>query len=88
LVGKYVTFLNQKGVPVLVGENTVMQPITEVSKEDLMKALDKVKTLATKKIKKKLFGEKPEPEEYLKEDLKLTWEDVLELEEDEEQEEE
>jgi hypothetical protein len=88
LVGKYVTFLNQKGVPVLVGENTVMQPITEVSKEDLMKALDKVKTLATKKIKKKLFGEKPEPEEYLKEDLKLTWEDVLELEEDEEEQEE
>jgi hypothetical protein len=88
LVGKYVTFLNQKGVPVLVGENTVMQPITEVSKEDLMKALNKVKTIATKKIKKKLFGEKPEPEEYLKEDLKLTWEDVLELEEDEEQEEE
>ena len=88
LVGKYITRIYQKGVPVLVGEDTVIKPIAEVSKEDLMKAITKIKTLATKKVKNELFGEKPEPEAYLKEDLKLTWEDILELEEEEEEQEE
>ena len=88
LVGKYVSYIHKKGVPILVDNVTILKPISEVSKEDLMKAMNKIKTLATKKIKKKLFGEKPEPEEYLKEDLKLTWEDVLELEEEEEEQEE
>jgi hypothetical protein len=82
LIGKYVTAIYEKGVPILEGENTVIKPIAEVSKEDLMKAISKIKTLATKKVKKDLFGEKEEPEEYLQEDLKLTWEDILGLEED------
>jgi hypothetical protein len=47
-----------------------------------MKAINKIKTLATKKVKKDLFGEKEEPEEYLQEDLKLTWENILGIEED------
>jgi hypothetical protein len=76
LVGKYITIIHEKGVPVLEGENVIMKPITEVSKEDLVKAINKIKTLATKEIKKDLFGEKPEPEEYLKENLKLTWQDL------------
>jgi hypothetical protein len=88
LVGDYITKIYEKGVPVLVDETTVMKPISEVSKEDLISAINKIKTLATKKIKKKLFGEKPGPEEYLKEDLKLTWEEVLGLEQEEEQEQE
>ena len=88
LIGDYITKIYEKGVPVLVDEATIMKPISEVSKEDLMSAINKIKTLATKKIKKKLFGEKPEPEEYLKEDLKLTWEEVLGLEQEEEQEQE
>ena len=88
LIGDYITKIYEKGVPVLVDETTVMKPISEVSKEDLMKAINKIKTIATKKIKKELFGEKPEPEEYLKEDLKLTWEEVLGLEQEEEQEQE
>jgi hypothetical protein len=82
LIGEYVTKIHQKGVPVLVGENTVIKSITEVSKEDLMKAISKIKTLATKKVKKDLFGEKPEPEDYLQEDLRLSWEDLLGLEEE------
>jgi hypothetical protein len=82
LIGEYVTKIYQKGVPVLVGGNTVIKPISEVSKEDLMKAINKIKTLATKKVKKDLFGEKEEPEEYLQEDLKLTWENILGIEED------
>lgn len=82
LIGEYVTKIYQKGVPVLIGENTVIKPIAEVPKEDLMKAISKIKTLATKKVKKELFGEKPEPEEYLQEDLKLTWENILGIEED------
>ena len=82
LIGEYVTKIHQKGVPVLVGENTVIKSITELSKEDLMKAISKIKTLATKKVKKDLFGEKPEPEEYLQEDLKFTWDEILGLEED------
>jgi hypothetical protein len=88
LVGKYITRIYQKGIPVLVGEDTVIKPIAEVSKEDLMKAITKIKTIATKKVKNELFGEKPEPEAYLKEDLKLTWDDILELEEEEEEEQE
>ena len=76
LVGKYITIIHEKGVPVLEGENVIMKPITEVPKEDLIKAIDKIKILATKEIKKDLFGEKPEPEEYLKENLKLTWQDL------------
>ena len=82
LIGKYVTAIYQKGVPILEGENTILKPIAEVSKEDLMKAINKIKTLATKKVKKDLFGEKPEPEEYLQEDLKFTWDEILGLEED------
>ena len=82
LIGEYVTKIYEKGVPVLEGENTVIKPIAEVSKEDLMKAISKIKTLATKKVKKDLFGEKPEPEEYLQEDLKFTWDEILGLEED------
>ena len=76
LVGKYITIIHEKGVPVLEGENVIMKPITEVPKEDLIKAIDKIKILATKEIKKDLFGEKPEPEEYLQENLKLTWQDL------------
>jgi hypothetical protein len=81
IIGKYMTDIYQKGVPVLEGENTILKPIKDVSKEELMKAISKIKTLATKKAKKDLFEEKPEPEEYLQEDLKLAWEDVLGLEE-------
>ena len=88
LVGKYVTDIYEKGVPVLVDGVTIIKPISEVPKEDLIKAMDKIKTLATKKVKKSLFGEKPEPEEYAQEDLRLTWKDVLELEEEEDQQEE
>jgi len=82
LIGTYVTKIYEKGIPVLEGENTVLKPIKDVPKEELMKAISKIKTIATKKVKKDLFGEKPEPEEYLQEDLKLTWEDLLGLEED------
>lgn len=82
LIGKYVTKIYEKGVPVLEGENTVLKPIKDVPKEELMKAISKIKTIATKKVKKDLFGEKPEPEEYLQEDLKLAWEETLGLEED------
>jgi hypothetical protein len=82
LIGEYVTKIYERGVPVLVGENTVIKPIAEVPKEDLMKAISKIKTLATKKVKKDLFGEKEEPEEYLQEDLKFTWDEILGLDED------
>jgi hypothetical protein len=82
LIGTYVTNIYEKGVPVLEGENTVLKPIKDVPKEELMKAISKIKTIATKKVKKDLFGEKPEPEEYLQEDLKLAWEETLGLEED------
>ena len=76
LVGKYITIIHDKGVPVLEGEKVVIKPIEEVSKEDLMKEVNRLKTLATKKIKQSLFGEKPEPEEYLQDDLKFTREDL------------
>lgn len=76
LIGKYMTIIYEKGVPVLEGENLIMKPIKDVPKEDLMKAINKIKTLATKEVKRDLFDEKPEPEEYLQEDLRLTWEDL------------
>jgi hypothetical protein len=76
LIGKYVTIIYEKGIPVLEGEKVVMKPIAEAPKEDVMKAMNKIKTLATKEVKSSLFGEKPEPEEYLQEDLQLTWEDL------------
>lgn len=76
LVGKYVTIIYEKGIPVLEGEKVVMKTIAEAPKEDVMKAMNKIKTLATKEVKKDLFGEKPEPEEYLQEDLRLTWQDL------------
>lgn len=85
LIGKYINEMYKKGVPVLDGEKAMMKSITEAPKEDLMKAISKIKTFATKKVKSDLFGEKPEPEDYLKQDLKLLWEDLLGLEEEEEQ---
>ena len=76
LIGKYVTIIYEKGIPVLEGEKVIMKPIADAPKEDVMKAMNKIKTLATKEVKSSLFGEKPEPEEYLQEDLQLTWEDL------------
>ena len=76
LIGDYITKIHEKGVPVLEGEKVIIKSITEVSKEDLMKEINRLKTLATKNVKKELFGEKPEPEEYLQEDLKLTREEL------------
>jgi hypothetical protein len=76
LIGKYVTIIYEKGIPVLEGEKVVMKPIAEAPKEDVMKEINRLKTLATKNIKKELFGEKAEPEEYLQEDLKLTREEL------------
>jgi hypothetical protein len=76
LIGDYITKIYEKGVPVLEGEKVIIKSISEVPKEDLMKEINRLKTLATKNIKKELFGEKPEPEEYLQEDLKLTREEL------------
>jgi hypothetical protein len=76
LIGDYITKIHEKGVPVLEGEKVIIKSITEVPKEDLMKEINRLKTLATKNIKKELFGEKAEPEEYLQEDLKLTREEL------------
>ena len=76
LIGKYVTIIYEKGIPVLEGEKVVMKPIAEAPKEDVMKEINRLKTLATRNIKKELFGEKAEPEEDLQEDLKLTREEL------------
>jgi hypothetical protein len=76
LIGKYITTIYEKGVPVLEGENVVIKPIAEVSKEELMKEINRLKTLATKNVKIEVFGEKPEVEDYLQEDLRLTREDL------------
>ena len=76
LIGKYITTIYEKGVPVLEGENVVIKPIAEVSKEELMKEINRLKTLATKNVKIEVFGEKPEVEDYLQEDLRLTREEL------------
>jgi hypothetical protein len=76
LIGDYITKIYEKGVPVLEGEKVIIKSISEVSKEDLMKEINRLKTLATKNIKKELFGEKPEPDEYMQEDLRLTREEL------------
>jgi len=76
LIGEYITKIHEKGVPVLEEEKVVIKPITEVPKEDLIKEINRLKTLATKKVKEKLFGEKPEPEDYLKDELQLTRDDL------------
>lgn len=76
LIGKYITTIYEKGIPVLEGENVVIKPITEVSKEELMKEINRLKTLATKNVKIEVFGEKPEVEDYLQEDLRLTREEL------------
>jgi len=76
LIGKYVTIIYKKGIPVLEGEKVVIKPIANATKDDIMKEINRLKTLATKNIKKELFGEKVEPEEYLQEDLKLTREEL------------
>jgi len=76
LIGEYITKIYEKGIPVLEGERVVMKPITEVTKDELTKEINRLKSLATKVIKKDLFGEKIEPEEYLQEDLRLTREEL------------
>ena len=76
LIGEYITKIHEKGIPILEGEKVVIKPISEVPKEELIKEINRLKTLATKRIKEKLFGEKPEPEEYLQDDLQLTREDL------------
>jgi hypothetical protein len=76
LIGDYITKIYEKGIPVLEGEKVIVKSITEITKEELAKEINRLKTLATKNVKKELFGEKPEPEEYLQEDLKLTREDL------------
>jgi hypothetical protein len=87
LIGKYVTDIYKKGVPVKVDGVMVLKPIKDVPKEDLIKAINKIKTLATKKVKKKLFDEKPELDEGEQEDLRLIWSDLLGLEDEDEEEE-
>ena len=47
-----------------------------MSKEDLIKEINRIKTLATKNVKQKLFGEKPAPENYIKRELKYTRDDL------------
>lgn len=84
LIGKYVTAIYEKGIPVPEGEKNIIKSISEVSKEDLMKAINKIKTRATKEAKAKAFGEKPEPDEYLQEDLRLMWNEILGEEEEQE----
>jgi hypothetical protein len=76
LIGDYITKIYEKGIPVLEGEKVIVKSITEITKEELAKEINRLKTLATKNVKKELFGEKPEPEEYLQEDLRLTREDL------------
>lgn len=76
IIGEYITKIHQKGVPILEGEKVVIKPIAEVPKEDLIKEINRLKTLATKKVKEELFGEKPQPEEYLNDELQLTRDDL------------
>lgn len=76
LIGEYITKIHEKGVPVVEGEKVVIKPINEVPKEQLMQEINRLKTLATKKVKQKLFGEKPEAESYIKDDLEMTREDL------------
>ena len=76
LIGDYITKIHEKGIPVLEGEKIIVKSITEITKEELAKEINRLKTLATKNVKKELFGEKLEPEEYLQEDLKLTREEL------------
>ena len=76
LIGEYVTKIYEKGVPVVEGEKVVIKPINEVPKEQLMLEINRLKTLATKKVKQKLFGEKPETESYIKDDLEMTRQDL------------
>lgn len=76
LIGKYMSIIHDKGVPVIEGEKVVIKPISEVSKEDLIKEINRLKTLATKRTKEALFGEKPEIESDIKEDLDYAREDL------------
>jgi len=86
LIGKYITDIYEKGIPVSEGEKNIIKSISEVSKEDLMKAINKIKTRATKEAKAKVFGEKAELEDYLQEELRLMWNEILGEEEVEQQE--
>lgn len=78
LIGDYITAIYEKGIPIVdeSGENVIIKSITEVSKEDLIKEINRIKTLATKNVKQKLFGEKPAPENYIKRELKYTRDDL------------
>jgi hypothetical protein len=78
LIGDYITSIYEKGIPVVdeTGENVIVKPIKEVTKEELIKEINRIKTLATRNIKEKLFGEKPAPENYIKRELKYTRDDL------------
>jgi hypothetical protein len=78
LIGAYITAIYEKGIPVVdeTGENVIVKPIKEVTKEELIKEINRIKTLATRNVKEKLFGEKPAPENYIKRELKYTRDDL------------
>jgi hypothetical protein len=78
LIGDYITTIYEKGIPVVdeSGENVIIKSITEVTKEELIKEINRIKTLATRNVKEKLFGEKPAPENYIKRELKYTRDDL------------
>jgi hypothetical protein len=76
LIGDYITRIYERGIPLIEGDKVVIKPVSEAPKEDLIKEINRLKTLATKKVKESLFGEKPETEEYLNDELQLTREDL------------
>ena len=78
LIGDYITAIYEKGIPVVdeTGENVIVKPIKEVTKEELIKEINRIKTLATRNVKEKLFGEKAAPENYIKRELKYTRDDL------------
>ena len=69
LIGTLIKNVYDNGVPVEENGNVIVKPIKDLTKDELSKEMIRLKSLATAKVKKDLFGEKEPQDEYIKKEI-------------------
>lgn len=69
LIGVLVKNIHDNGVPVEENGDVVVKPLKDLTKDELSKEMSRIKSLATAKVKKDLFGEKEQEEPYIKKQI-------------------
>jgi len=69
LIGTLIKNVYDNGVPIEENGNVINKPIKDLTKDELSKEMIRLKSLATAKVKKDLFGEKEPQDEYIKKEI-------------------